>query len=137
MLLDVVDVTSWAVKSLLPTEAACKLAAVDSGREFFSLMCQHCSTGPRIPKRRNRTRSTRRKKKRMWLLKKGLGLRPSLARSIWLRCKRIWNELFPKADSPILLTTKRRNFSLIQMIVFSHSLMRKNQKTRKEMTSQN
>lgn len=33
---DVVDVTSWAVKSLLPKEAARKLAVIDSGRELFS-----------------------------------------------------------------------------------------------------
>lgn len=35
-LLDVVDVTSWAMKSLLSKEAARQLGAVDSGRELFS-----------------------------------------------------------------------------------------------------
>lgn len=36
MALDVVDVTSWATKSMLSKEAASKLGVVDSGRDLFS-----------------------------------------------------------------------------------------------------
>lgn len=57
MLLDIVDVTSWAVKSLLPKEAARKLGAVDSGKELFSFDVSSMQL-------RNRGKAKHNKKKR-------------------------------------------------------------------------
>ena len=72
--LDVVDVTSWAAKSLLPIEAAKALQAVDSGRNLFTFETKKKDTGKGKQRKKNKRAETNQTSTEdEWIALKGTG----------------------------------------------------------------
>lgn len=79
--LDVVDVTSWAAKSLLPIEAAKALQAVDSGRNLFTFGTKKKDAGKGKQKKKNKRAETNQTSTEdEWIALKGTGATAQLSK---------------------------------------------------------
>ena len=79
--MDIVDVTSWAAKSLLPIEAAKALQAADSGKTLFTFDTKKKDAGKGKQKKKNkRAEINQTSTEDEWIALKGTGATAQLSK---------------------------------------------------------
>ena len=78
--LDVVDVTSWAAKSLLPIEAAKALLAVDSGKTLFTFDTKRKAGKGKQKRKNKRSETNQTSTEDEWIALKGTGATAQLSK---------------------------------------------------------